>query len=196
MSTVGEIHIRLAQPSDIPSIRALEHSSDQIFRNIGMDAISECEPPSFESYSTYQSQDHLWIATLSLPTSTLEHPEVEASLPVGFIQVDIYENDGIYRSVYIHQLSVSPEHARRGIGRELIKFVEVWANGQGFSIVDLTTFGHVPWNRAYYERLGFSEMTEEELNRKDARDVKEEKEREERDALLGRWARVAMRKYL
>jgi hypothetical protein len=67
--------------------------------------------------------------------------------------------------------------------------------GRGAEL-DLTTFDHVPWNREYYERLGFGVLREEDLGKEMCQDVREELLREKSDDLLGRWERVAMRKML
>lgn len=62
--------------------------------------------------------------------------------------------------------------------------------------MDLTTFDEVPWNRKYYERLGFRVLDTDKIEMEDARRVREVLEKEKIDAVLGRWKRVAMRKYI
>lgn len=65
--------------------------------------------------------------------------------------------------MHIEQVSVHPEHQGRGIGRQLIEYVDRWAAGQGISALTLSTFRNVPWNGPYYARLGFSELVGDEL---------------------------------
>lgn len=55
----------------------------------------------------------------------------------------------------------------------------------------LTTFSDVPWNRPYYERLGFRVLDEVELSPGLRRIRREEAQRG-----LDRWGRVAMRRRL
>lgn len=57
-------------------------------------------------------------------------------------------------SGHIEQVSVSPSHARRGLGRRLIDHSCWWARTIGLPAVTLTTFKDVAWNAPYYERCG------------------------------------------
>lgn len=45
----------------------------------------------------------------------------------------------------------------------LIDHVGRWAADQGLDALTLATFRTVPWNGPYYMRLGFREMTPEEI---------------------------------
>ena len=185
MSAQTQVHIRPAYPNDVPHLQCLESRCDQLFRTVDMAAIGDSTPPSLDLYSLYEQCGHMWVAA---PT------EAEPGTPIAFVQVDLYKNNDFFRTVYIHQIAVDPEYAGRGIGARLIALVEGWAREREYKGVDLTTFDDVPWNRPYYERLGFKVLSEEELTGEDAKCIREEKEREERDELLGRWKRVAMRK--
>jgi len=53
---------------------------------------------------------------------------------------------------YLEQLSVRMSAMRQGIGRWLVQHAIEWA---GDAPLWLTTYAHVPWNRPFYERLGF-----------------------------------------
>ena len=55
---------------------------------------------------------------------------------------------------YLHQISVRCDAARRGAGSLLMERVKRWALPSGE--LWLTTYGHVVFNRPWYERLGFS----------------------------------------
>ncbi len=48
-----------------------------------------------------------------------------------------------------------PDHGRRGVGARLVSAVCEWAARERYAWVTLTTFRDVPWNRPFYERLGF-----------------------------------------
>jgi len=58
---------------------------------------------------------------------------------------------------YLDQLSVRTAAMRQGIGRRLVWYAIAWAAGADLW---LTTYAHVPWNRSYYERLGFAVVPE------------------------------------
>ncbi len=75
---------------------------------------------------------------------------VDGATLVGFAKV-------IVAGEYLHleQLSVSPDHARRGIGGRLVNTVLSAAWAEGFQAVTLRTFADVPWNAPFYERHGF-----------------------------------------
>jgi len=55
---------------------------------------------------------------------------------------------------YLHQISVRCQWMKRGAGSMLIERAKRWSQRQGE--LWLTTYGHVTWNRPWYERLGFS----------------------------------------
>lgn len=63
--------------------------------------------------------------------------------------------DVIDCNAHIEQVSVHPRAAGRGLGRALIETAAVWARQHGLKALTLTTYQDVPWNRPYYERLGF-----------------------------------------
>jgi hypothetical protein len=79
--------------------------------------------------------------------------------PIGYILVDIVDGGG-----HIEQVSVIPSHQGQGIGRALIEQVERWAISVNLSVLTLTTFGHIPWNRPLYEHLGSRVLSSDEIS--------------------------------
>ena len=75
--------------------------------------------------------------------------------PVGFVHV--LEIEG---HAHLEQLSVLPEHQRRGIGATLVRASIDEARRQGFERLSLCTYRDVPWNGPFYASLGFTEATE------------------------------------
>ncbi|WP_017792092.1 GNAT family N-acetyltransferase [Leucobacter salsicius] len=71
---------------------------------------------------------------------------------VGFAQVLL--PDGL---AHLEQLSVLPEHGRRGIGGALLEATVTEARGRGFAELTLRTYADVPWNAPFYARHGFVE---------------------------------------
>lgn len=60
--------------------------------------------------------------------------------------------------LYLDQLSVLPEHGRRGIGARLVRRVLSEAAVRNHRRVSLSTFRKVAWNGPFYRRLGFREV--------------------------------------
>ena len=75
--------------------------------------------------------------------------------PVGFVHVLLIDGHA-----HLEQLSVRPEHQRRGIGAALTRAAMDEARAQGFDRLSLCTYRDVPWNGPFYRGLGFTEVTE------------------------------------
>lgn len=187
-----DLHIRLATIEDVPAIGEIETTADEAFRSIDMAAIADSECPDQKTYIHYTSSRHMWVVTCKDRTQSTDTDD----FPMAFIQVDAFENDGAFKTTFVRQISVLPSYARRGIGGRLIAHVEKWAMSKGCRAVDLTTFEHVPWNKSYYEKLGYDVLGEKDLKERNCKDVRELLLQERADGLLGRWERVAMRKIL
>ena len=78
---------------------------------------------------------------------------VAADPPVGLCRIDAI-GDG----AHLEQLSVHPDHARRGIGRALLRAGCAWATEQGYRELTLATYRDVPWNGPFYASEGFVEV--------------------------------------
>ena len=73
--------------------------------------------------------------------------------PVGLCRID-----AVGAGAHLEQLSVHPEHGRRGIGRALLRAGIDWAAARGYGELTLTTFRDVPWNGPFYASEGFVEV--------------------------------------
>ena len=93
----------------------------------------------------YQRAGHAWVATDN------------DGQPIAYLLLDVVDG-----AAHIEQVSVHPDHARRGLGRALLSVAEEWAARQGLSALTLTTFTDVPWNAPYYSRLGFRVVAEDD----------------------------------
>jgi GNAT superfamily N-acetyltransferase len=58
---------------------------------------------------------------------------------------------------YLDQLSVHPDHMRKGIGTRLLKQAIVWS---GHETLWLTTYSHLAWNKPFYEKHAFRVVPE------------------------------------
>src|SRR5262249_30583947 len=74
--------------------------------------------------------------------------------PIAYLLLDLFDG-----AAHIEQVSVHPDHARNGVGRELIEHAATWASARGLHSLTLTTYVDVPWNGPYYQRLGFCYLT-------------------------------------
>jgi GNAT superfamily N-acetyltransferase len=77
---------------------------------------------------------------------------------VGYVEMSVVDGSG-----HVDQVSVMPDHQRQGVGRALMQAAEQWASAQGFASMTLTTFSHVPWNRPWYEHLGYHVLDVKEI---------------------------------
>jgi len=83
---------------------------------------------------------------------------VDASgVPLGFAALDLLDGEP-----YLDQLAVRTSAMRRGIGGRLLARSAEWARATGTRALWLTTYAHLPFNRPYYERHGYSEVPESE----------------------------------
>jgi GNAT superfamily N-acetyltransferase len=78
--------------------------------------------------------------------------------PVGLCRVDAVTrlSDGAV-GAHLEQLSVHPDHARQGIGRDLLRAACDWAADHGFRQLTLATYRDVRWNGPFYASEGFVE---------------------------------------
>lgn len=139
--------IRLARHDDLAALRELERAAGEPFRDIDMDAVASDEPPRLKTLLVFQRDGRAWVATDA------------ADRPVGYLLVDVVDD-----AAHIEQVSVHPDHARQGLGRQLIETASAWAQGRRLTALTLTTFAEVPWNAPYYARLGFQVVPQEDLS--------------------------------
>lgn len=168
--------IRIPSPAELPLLRGIERAAGEPFRALGMTAIADDEPPSVAELTRYQQAGRALAAY-----DERGHGEGGAGQPVAYL---LWEPvDGC---THIEQVSVHPDHGRRGIGRALIDRA---MGDSGPGAVTLTTFAEVPWNAPYYLRLGFRVLADAELT-PGLRAIRA------REASLGldRWPRVCMRR--
>ncbi len=119
-------------------MQAIERAAGRLFAELGMTAVAEDEPPSLEALRDHLGAGRAWVRT-----------DADDRL-VAYLLADVVDG-----CAHLEQVTVHPDHARRGLGRELVEHLVAWARHHGFPAVTLTTFTDVPWNGPYYRRLGF-----------------------------------------
>jgi GNAT superfamily N-acetyltransferase len=126
--------IRLAAKNEMDLLPTIERAAAAQFRDSPYPHLADA-PLAADSI---EPDDDVWVV-------------VEVRHIVGFA---IARKSG--DAIHIQEVDVHPEHARRGLGRQLIEHIAQWARELGFRAVTLTTFSDVPWNGPYYSRLGFT----------------------------------------
>lgn len=137
--------IRLASLADLPTLRDIERAAGAPFRDLGMAAIADDDPPTVAELTAFQQDGRAWVW-------------VEHGVPVAYLLAAVVDGNA-----HIEQVSVHPRHFGRRIGRALIDDLDGWAGERGLAGLTLTTFAEVPWNAPYYTRLGFRVLAGHEL---------------------------------
>jgi GNAT superfamily N-acetyltransferase len=138
--------IRPARADEAPELQEIERSAGDRFRQVGLDAVADAEPPSAGILAAYARDGRSWVAV------------DDEDRPVGFVMVEFVDGNA-----HVEQISVRSEQQGVGIGRSLLTCVESWARERGTNALTLTTFTGVPWNRPWYEHLGFVVMDEHQI---------------------------------
>jgi ribosomal protein S18 acetylase RimI-like enzyme len=144
------VHIRPAGPLDLEVIEAIENEADRLL-------IERLQPDRWEPAPVGASREseHRYVLVAEVDPRTL----------VGFVHV--LEAEGL---AHLEQLSVLPEHGRRGYGRMLVdaakdKARQIWAtrsNGDSASIAtpgSRSAIGRQPGSLALYALLQASSAT-------------------------------------
>ena len=126
--------VRQAFSGEFDRLCWVESQSDRLLATIGIGPFA------------YDDEDQYFRATVVFASG---------DPAVGFVSVDLVDDEA-----HISQLSVLPEVGRQGIGRSLLDEAIHWARGEGLGGVTLTTFRDVPWNAAFYAKVGFREVVD------------------------------------
>jgi GNAT superfamily N-acetyltransferase len=137
------VRIRPVAPDELEILRDIERAAGQSFRDVGMPEIADDEPLPVETLAGYRRAGRAWV--------TVDGTD----RPVAYMITDLVDGN-----VHIEQVSVHPDHARRGLGRALLDHAGERARADGVPALTLTTFADVPWNAPYYLRCGFRILDE------------------------------------
>ena len=138
--------IRAARLEDLVTLAEIERAAATLFRDTSYAFLVDAEPLSLDFVTQQFREGRVWVAVDDRDTS------------VGYaIGQDV---DG---NAYLQQIDVHPSYGRRGIGRELVEIVCVWAKHQNYSRILLSTFRDIEWNAPFYTKLGFQILPEVEL---------------------------------
>ena len=134
-----------ARPQDLHALAEIELAAATLLRDHVPPAILE-EATDEADLRTAQADGRLWVA-------------FDGDRPVGFAHVEMLAPD----LPHLEEIDVHPEHGRRGIGAALVRTVCEWVSRAGHRELTLTTFRAVAWNMPFYARLGFEEVSSDDL---------------------------------
>jgi len=139
--------VRPARPEDLPLLADVERSAGELFRAARLrSSLDFAHTVRLDLLRRAQADGTLWIATGA------------GDAPVGFV---VFSRVG--DTAFVDELSVAREAQGRGLGRALMGAAIDVARRRGCRAVTLTTFRDVPWNRPFYEKIGFRMLPEPEL---------------------------------
>ena len=124
--------VRPARPDELARLPELESAADTLFEPIG-------------------------IGPLPRPGTPEEFARALMVLVAGDPPVGLCRIDGIDGKAHLEQLSVHPDHARRGVGRALLRAGCDWVQAHGYDDITLAAYRDVPWNGPFYASEGFVE---------------------------------------
>ena len=133
--------IRPPRQDELETLRSIERDAGRAFAAIGMPEIADDEPLSVAELEAFRADGRAWVVIDG------------EDRPVAYLLSTIVDG-----AAHIEQVSVSPAHARQGLGARLIEHLAQQALAEGRLALTLTTFRDVTWNAPYYRRLGFAEV--------------------------------------
>lgn len=163
-----------AEGCHLERLQEIEVDAGQRFRSIGLDRIADDAPPSTESLVAYVEARTAWVA--------VDH----TGAAIGYATASHVDGEA-----HLDQVSVVRSATGHGVGVALIETVCDWARQQGLGSITLTTFRDVAWNGPYYQRHGFTEISERDCGPDLAQILIDE-----RRAGIAVVPRIAMRRHL
>ena len=139
--------ITRADPEDVAALIAVNLASDRLFAGTGLvpdDALEDHVPADVLRQAI--DQRHVFVV------------RDDRERPVGFSLTSLRGG-----TLYLDQLSVHPDHGRKGLGAALVRRVLSDARDRRVSTVTLSTFREPAWNGPFYRRLGFREIPRKRL---------------------------------
>lgn len=178
LAATSSVRIQRAVSSELDLLAAIDDDASLLFATAGIDV--EFSP----GHAFLLHERSRWSACVDAGTTLLAIDEQRG--PVGFLMLGHLDGEA-----YIEQLSVMTDAMRRGTGTRLLHAAAALARAEGERAILLTTYGHLPWNRPFYERSGYVLLAEEACGREIVRELD----------IQRRWLprpeqRVAMRKSL
>ena len=144
-----DIVIRPARVAEIDTLCEIDRDASTLFDHAGL----SLQFPGGHEFSV--KERNCWLRSLAGGRALLAVGA--AGEPVGFAAVDIVDDE-----LYLDQLSVRTKFMRQGVGTALLNAAVRAGREAGAPALWLTTYGHLSWNRPFYERAGFVVVPERE----------------------------------
>ena len=140
------VRIRPASAADIAEMLAVDDDACALYAQAGLRFDFAADHPfpraEYARWTLAASEGHAFLA-----------------VEPGGLAVGLMVLGRIDGGPYLDQLSVRLRAMRRGLGRRLVRQAIDWA---GLEPLWLTTYAHLPWNRPFYESVGFASVAESE----------------------------------
>ncbi|TFV63231.1 UNVERIFIED_ORG: GNAT family N-acetyltransferase [Bacillus sp. AZ43] len=99
-----------------------------------MTLVAEDEPPSIGTLREYRRAGRAWVRADADDRA------------VAYVLADVVDG-----CAHLEQVTVHPDAAGHGHGRDLVEHLAAWAADRHLPAITLTTFVDVPWNAPYYD---------------------------------------------
>lgn len=144
------ITIRMASPDEMDTVLAVDEDACRRYATAGVTIDLPPHHPFIVAERTRWS--------VSLRSGDVFLAEAVGTGPVGVAVLGRLDGEP-----YLDQISVRLEHIQRGVGSVLLQNAVSWAARRGRGLW-LNTYGHLAWNRPFYERRGFALVDERSWN--------------------------------
>lgn len=187
--------IRPITQNELPLLAAVHQSSIRAFEQIP-ELARECKlpplPPEllerFEVLVAIDRPSRPDDTSIDKTSITSDHQE----MVVGFVAVRCLD-----RAKFIAMICVAQECQGKGVGTALLDRVIAETKAQGGGTLSLTTFRDVPWNGKWYQRMGFREMSDQEVEHELGSEhldmLERSREKHERPGSQWRWIVMSQR---
>jgi GNAT superfamily N-acetyltransferase len=136
------VRVRLAEPEEIAVLVDIDDDASELYAQYGL----SLQLSAGDAFALAERARWLASARRQRVFMALD----PSDMPLGFAALDVVDEQP-----YLDQLAVRQLAMRQGVGQLLLRRALAWAELQAGRSLWLTTYAHLPFNRAYYERRGF-----------------------------------------
>ena len=140
---MGVIAYRVARVDELDILCDIDRDASRLFERAGLVMTPQ------EELELAAVERGRWLECLRAGSTLLAANR--SGEPVGFAALGLLDGAG-----YLEQLSVRMHAMRQGIGGALLAAMEEMAEKRRAAALWLTTYAHLPWNRPFYEKAGYS----------------------------------------
>ncbi len=143
--------LRPGGPDDVATAVAIDDAAFALYAEVGITVDFDDDHPLLAA------EQNAWRGCAAQGGLVFADTKADGAR-VGFFALSAAEGAG-----YLEQIAVLPSHMRQGIGSQLTTETIALARRRGHTSILLTTYDHVPWNKPYYERLGFATIPTDQI---------------------------------